>query len=143
MINKKRWLELRDVDFSKYVKEKQSMSYISWGDMELLAHLHLTDEELAVPTSYSVADSIVTVTIGDSNYPLAISDFRNNAVENPDSTDICDTIQRATVKAFARHFGLAHKLYESSYYNSEPKASAKPRESTPKSTAKPSNSNFF
>jgi hypothetical protein len=141
MINKKRWLELRDIDFSKYVKEKQSMSYISWGDMELLAHLHLTDEELAVPTSYSVADNIVTVTIGDNNYPLAISDFRNNAVENPDSTDICDTIQRATVKAFARHFGLAHKLYESSYYVSVPKASAKTSESKP--SKQPINSNFF
>jgi len=141
MINKKRWLELRDIDFSKYVKEKQSMSYISWGDMELLAHLHLTDEELAVPTSYSVADNIVTVTIGDNNYPLAISDFRNNAVENPDSTDICDTIQRATVKAFARHFGLAHKLYESSYYVSVPKASAKLSESKP--SKQPINSNFF
>jgi hypothetical protein len=141
MINKKRWLELRDIDFSKYVKEKQSMSYISWGDMELLAHLHLTDEELAVPTSYSVADNIVTVTIGDNNYPLAISDFRNNAVENPDSTDICDTIQRATVKAFARHFGLAHKLYESSYYVSLPKASAKLSESKP--SKQPINSNFF
>ena len=141
MINSKRWLELRDIDFSKYVKEKQSMSYISWGDMELLAHLHLTDEELAVPTSYSVADNIVTVTIGDNNYPLAISDFRNNAVENPDSTDICDTIQRATVKAFARHFGLAHKLYESSYYVSVPKASAKPSESKP--SKQPINSNFF
>ena len=124
MIKRERWLELRDVDFTKLVNEKQGMSYISWGDMEYLVRTHLTDEELSIPVSHTVDDGIVTVAIGTSRYPLAVSDFRNNAIENPDATDICDTLQRATVKAYARHFGLAHKLYESSYYK-EP--SAKPR----------------
>lgn len=141
MIKRERWLELRDVDFSSLVKEKQGMSYISWGDMEYLVHSNLTDEELQIPIDYSVADGIVTVGIGKSIYPLAISDFRNNAIENPDSTDICDTLQRATVKAYARHFGLAHKLYESTYYD-EP-SGAKTTRKPPAKTKAPSNSSDF
>ena len=142
MITRKRWLELRDVDFTSLVKTKQGMSYISWGDMEYLVRTHLTDEELSIPVSHTVDDGIVTVQLGTSMYPLAISDFRNNAVENPDATDICDTLQRATVKAYARHFGLAHKLYESSYYE---EAGAKPSSKQVASRKPPSkqNSQFF
>jgi hypothetical protein len=142
MIKRERWLELRDVDFTSLVKEKQGMSYISWGDMEYLVHSNLTDEELQTPVDYSVADGIVTVTIGTSKYPLAISDFRNNAIENPDATDICDTLQRATVKAYARHFGLAHKLYESSYYD-EPSAKTTTRKPPAKAKAPANSSSFF
>lgn len=123
-INNKRWLELREVDVSGYQHEKQGMTYIPWGEMELLLRTHLTDEEL-VPFAWAVEDGSVVVTLDGVRYPLAISDFRNNAIESPDATDVNDTLQRAIVKAYARHYGLGHKLYEANTYKSVATAKTK------------------
>lgn len=139
MITNKRWLELRDVDITPYIKQKQGMDFISWGDCELLMRLHMTDDEL-VPWESWLSDNTVFVKFeGYPIYSLAVSDFRNQAIENPDCTDIEDTRQRAFVKAVARCFGLGHKLYEQSYHaskgtsrvsNTPYKPSASPRKLT-------------
>lgn len=116
MISKLRWLELREVDTTKYEREKQGMTYISWGDMETLLFTNLTDEELVPWESWVSNGTVYVQFFGYPVYSLAISDFRNNAIENPDATDVEDTRQRAFVKAASRCFGIGHKLYEASYH---------------------------
>ena len=117
------------------------MSYIAWGDMELLLRTHLTDDEL-IPFQYAISEGTVTVIYGDEKYPLAVSDFRNNAIDNPDATDINDTLQRAFVKAAARHYGIGHKLYEASFYKQEP-ATSKRAAKKSSQVAPTNNSDFF
>ncbi len=137
MISKERWLELREVNVDAYVGAKQGMDYIAWGDMEYLLRKHLTEEEFVDWTS-EVIDGVVYIQFeGHQSYSLAVSDFRNNAIENPDTTDIEDTRQRAFVKAAARTFGLGHKLYESSYHKSKKKATKS------SSARRPSTPDFF
>lgn len=122
MITNEQWLENRDINVTPYVYQKQGMDYIPWGDMEVLLRMNV--KELPSWKSW-VENGIVFVQFeGYQVYSLAISDFRNNAIENPDSTDVEDTRQRAFVKAAARTFGIGHRLYEKDTYRE--------RASTPK-----------
>jgi hypothetical protein len=120
MISNERWLENRNFDVTPYIKTKQSMSYISWGDCEYLMRRLLTDEEFVNWESHLENSTVFIHFFGYPVYSLAVSDFRNNAIPNPDCTDVEDTRQRAFVKAVARCFGIGHKLYEGTSYDGSP-----------------------
>lgn len=121
---KDRWLELRDVDCSHLTREKQSMTYIPWNEYEVLLYTHLTNEELVPWEAYESKGVVYVSFQGYQVFSLAVSDFRNNPIDNPSAVDIENTKQRAFVKAGARTFGLGHRVYEASEYDqvdSEPK----------------------
>jgi hypothetical protein len=117
MISNERWLENRSFDVTPYCKAKQGMTYIPWGDCEFLMRRLLTEEEFVNWESHMENNTVFIHFFGYPVYSLAVSDFRNNAIPEPDCTDIEDTRQRAFVKAVARCFGIGHKLYEGTAYD--------------------------
>lgn len=132
LVDEAEWAASRELDYSNLVRDKNGIVYIAWGDMEVL----LRENFASFFCLQHVENGLVVTTLydGEGNqsqpYYLAISDFRNNAIANPDSTDVNDTMQRAFVKAVARETGLCHKLYEGSTYTDN-SYQAKPSPSKP------------
>lgn len=137
------WLSNRQIPYEHLVIQKQGMDYIAWGDAEVLMNEHCpgitwTSEVYQSGSTLSVR---VQLQLGDKHsqwYSLAVSDFKNNAIMEPDATDIEDTTQRAFVKAVARETGLFHKLYEATTYKQNTPSSASVR-----STRKPATADEF
>lgn len=125
LVTSETWLKNREVEYEHLVIQKQGMDYIAWGDAEVLMNTYSSGitwehEVVAQGSSLSVRVRLYDGEKTSQWYSLAVSDFKNNAILEPDATDIEDTTQRAFVKAVARETGLFHKLYEATTYKKEP-----------------------
>lgn len=126
------WLENREIPYEHLVIQKQGMDYIAWGDAEVLLNEHCPgiSWEYDIMGTTDVKGASVRVRLQYKEtvtqwYSLAVSDFKNNAILEPDVTDVEDTIQRCFVKAVARETGLFHKLYEATTYKKAPTATVR------------------
>lgn len=129
------WLANREVPYEHLVIQKQGMDYISWGDAEVLLNTHCPgvmweSDIYAMGSSLSVKVRLLLGECVSQWYSLAVSDFKNNAILDPDATDIEDTTQRAFVKAVARETGLFHRLYEGTTYKQAKEPTATVRSNT-------------
>lgn len=115
-IRNNKFNELRVLDVSKYVEEKNGFSYISWAHaVDLLLQRDPTATwEYKTPQVFS--DSImvycdVTAFGKTMSAHLAVTDYKNQAIKNPNAKQVADSMQRCLAKAIALH-GIALYLYQ-------------------------------
>ena len=113
------WETLSSIDCSKHVKDKGDFTYLSWvwawGILmenfpeSTIERLPLTYYESSVETQVSV-----TVRRGEATITrimwLPVMNFKNQAIDQPDSRMISDAYMRCLVKCIALH-GLGHYIY--------------------------------
>ena len=110
------WETLSQVDVSEYVEEKMNLSYLSWSRAWYLLCQKYADAKYLYHEPKKFEDGTmevaVTITIGECSRSatLPVMDYKNNAVQNPNSRQVNDTKMRCLVKCFAM-YGLGHYIY--------------------------------
>ena len=121
------WDELSQVDCSEHTEKKGNLTYLSWAWdwgilMEHYPNASYKFESFFVDQEGTVLDTMfypdgsasvhVTVSIGDLTRSmwLPVMDYKNNAIDNPNSRQISDAKMRCLVKCIAM-FGLGHYVY--------------------------------
>ena len=115
------WETLSAIDVNDKTKEKGGMTYLSWawawGALkdhypEATFKKHIHDGMAYIKDEKGNAFVEVTVTVEGISatelYP--VTDYKNNAISNPDAFQVNTALQRALVKAIAYH-GLGHYIY--------------------------------
>jgi hypothetical protein len=120
------WQKLSSIDVSNHIQKKGNLSYLSWAwawgvlkenypesgfDFREFESDGVTIDYMKYPDG--TASVHCTVHIGEnveSSMWLPVMDFRNNAIQNPDSRDVSDAKMRCLVKAIAL-LGLGHYIY--------------------------------
>jgi|TARA_Y100000114_G_C11759910_1_gene328968 hypothetical protein len=121
------WETLSKVDVSEHTEKKNGLTYLSWawawGKVKdhypnASFHKHMfgnIEGEKCLPYTcdeHGFAYVMVTINIEDQHltevYPVL--DYRNKAVQNPDSFQVNSALQRCLAKCCAMH-GLGHYIY--------------------------------
>jgi len=121
------WETLSKVDVSEQTEQKNGLTYLSWawawGKVKdhypnASFHKHMfgnIEGEKCLPYTcdeHGFAYVMVTINIEDQHltevYPVL--DYRNKAVQNPDSFQVNSALQRCLAKCCAMH-GLGHYIY--------------------------------
>ena len=115
------WATLSAIDVNDKTEEKGSMTYLpwawAWGKLkehypEATFKKHIHDGMAYIKDEKGNAFVEVTVTVEGISatelYP--VTDYKNNAISNPDAFQVNTALQRALVKAIAYH-GLGHYIY--------------------------------
>lgn len=115
------WATLSAIDVNDKTEEKGSMTYLpwawAWGTLkenypEATFKKHIHDGMAYIKDEKGNAFVEVTVTVEGISatelYP--VTDYKNNAISNPDAFQVNTALQRALVKAIAYH-GLGHYIY--------------------------------
>ena len=115
------WETLSAIDVKDKTKEKGGMTYLpwawAWGALkenypEATFKKHIHDGMAYIKDEKGNAFVEVTVTVEGISatelYP--VTDYKNNAISNPDAFQVNTALQRALVKAIAYH-GLGHYIY--------------------------------
>jgi len=115
------WETLSAIDVKDKTKEKGGMTYLpwawAWGALkenypEATFKKHIHDGMAYIKDEKGNAFVEVTVTVEGISatelYP--VTDYKNNAIPNPDAFEVNTALQRALVKAIAYH-GLGHYIY--------------------------------
>ena len=113
------WGTLSSIDCSKHVKDKGDFTYLSWvwawGILmenfpeSTINRLPLAYYEGTVETQVSVTVARNGATVTRIMW-LPVMNFKNQAIQQPDSRQISDTYMRCLVKCIALH-GLGHYIY--------------------------------
>jgi hypothetical protein len=117
------WDTLSKVDCSDHVEKKMNLSYLSWAWAWGILMENYPDAEIRfyeqkdsgipyVQMPDGTAEVRCQVKIGTLTRDmwLPVMDYKNNAVENPNSRQVSDTKMRCLVKCLAM-FGLGHYIY--------------------------------
>jgi len=115
------WETLSAIDVKDKTKKKGDMTYLpwawAWGALkenypEATFKKHIHDGMAYIKDEKGNAFVEVTVTVEGISatelYP--VTDYKNNAISNPDAFQVNTALQRALVKAIAYH-GLGHYIY--------------------------------
>ena len=115
------WATLSAIDVKDKTKKKGDMTYLpwawAWGALkekypEATFKKHIHDGMAYIKDEKGNAFVEVTVTVEGISatelYP--VTDYKNNAIPNPDAFQVNTALQRALVKAIAYH-GLGHYIY--------------------------------
>jgi len=128
------WETLSKIDVSKHTEEKNGLTYLSWAwawgkvkdhypEAKFIKHIWTTETYLDNPDRpdrglpYTRdwdgwAYVMVTVRIGDEEQTelMPVLDYKNKAIQNPDSFQVNTALQRCLAKCCAMH-GLGHYIY--------------------------------
>ena len=128
------WETLSKVDVSEHTEQKNGLTYLSWAwawgkvkdhypQAKFIKHIWTTETYLDNPDrpdrglSYTRdwdgwAYVMVTVRIGDEEQTelMPVLDYKNKAIQNPDSFQVNTALQRCLAKCCAMH-GLGHYIY--------------------------------
>lgn len=108
--------ELLAINVDKHVEYKGKLKYMSWSHAlaEIIKRDPAANWEFHEPTTFPDGSMLVwcSFTAFDKTIRmhLPVMDNRNQAVQNPNSRDVSDTMMRCLVKAIAAH-GLGLSLY--------------------------------
>ena len=122
LTRKQIWDTLSAIDVGEHLEMRGDYPYLPWATAKsiMMEHFpefwhknHLNEKEY--PAFYDHQERAmvrVTVYIGefDETEDYMVTDNKNNAIENPDPSDINDALKRAFVKSCAS-FGLGEYLY--------------------------------
>lgn len=109
------FIELSNINVSKYVEKKGNLSYLSWAYAvdQLMRQDPTANWEFHEPKMYG-STMMVSCTVTAFGKPvtmhLPVMDHRNKAVENPDAFVVNKNMMRCLVKAIACH-GLGLSIY--------------------------------
>jgi len=120
------WQKLSSVDVSNHIQKKGKLSYLSWAwawgvlkenypesgfkfhefeiDGAAIDYMKYPDGTASVHCTVHIGENV------ESSMWLPVMDFRNNAIQNPNSRDVSDAKMRCLVKAIAL-LGLGHYIY--------------------------------
>tara|TARA_R110000772_G_scaffold74227_1_gene161737 strand:+ start:6584 stop:7255 length:672 start_codon:yes stop_codon:yes gene_type:complete len=128
------WETLSKVDVSDHTEEKNGLTYLSWAwawgevknnfpQAKYVKHIWTTETYLDNPDrpdrglpytkdEHGYAYVAVTVRIGEEEQTeiMPVLDYKNKAVQNPDSFQVNTALQRCLAKCCAMH-GLGHYIY--------------------------------
>ena len=117
------WDTLSKIDCSDHIEKKMNLSYLSWAWAWGILMQHYPDAKIGfyeqkdtgipyVQMPDGTAEVRCRVQIGNliREMWLPVMDYKNNAVENPNSRQVSDTKMRCLVKCLAM-FGLGHYIY--------------------------------
>ena len=117
------WDTLSKVDCSDHIEKKMNLSYLSWAWAWGILMENYPDAQIRfyeqkdsgipyVQMPDGTAEVRCQVKIGTLTRDmwLPVMDYKNNAVENPNSRQVSDTKMRCLVKCLAM-FGLGHYIY--------------------------------
>ena len=110
------WNKLSAVEVGEFIESKNGFDYLSWSRAWALLMAHYPAATFEFDEMVTFADGSAevgcTIRIGDSSRhsTLAVMDFKNQAVLNPNSVDIQKAKQRVFVKAIA-YFGLGFSVF--------------------------------
>lgn len=125
------WTTLSPVDVSEHSEKKGRFTYLSWAwawacvkdrfplaEYTLLPDVHYADGTMEVR---------VEVTIHELSHTmwLAVMDYQNDAIQNPDAAAINIARMRCLVKCLAMH-GLGHYIYAGEDLPPDPDGQAEP-----------------
>lgn len=129
------WKKLSSIDVSNRTKEKNKMTYLSWAwSWGTLMENYPDSEYLILPEIYLNDGSCqveIKVTIRDKDrhasrtMRLAVMDYKNQAVINPDAVSLNKAHMRCLTKCLAL-FGLAHYIYANEDMPEASKVKSKP-----------------
>lgn len=113
----KSFIDLRGIDVSGKTKKKGNFSYLSWAwayDM-LMQNDENAEFSFPEPQTFNNGSVMIYCTVrafGKSKTAyLPVMDFKHNAIENPDATEVNKAMQRCLTKAIALH-GIGLYIYE-------------------------------
>ena len=128
------WETLSKVDVSEHTEQKNGLTYLSWAwawgkvkdhypQAKFIKHIWTTETYLDNPDrpdrglpytrdEHGYSYVMVTVRIGDEEQTelMPVLDYKNKAVQNPDSFQVNTALQRCLAKCCAMH-GLGHYIY--------------------------------
>lgn len=119
MLAKEIWDTLSQIDVSNHVEKKGNLSYLSWAWAwgVLMKHYPDTNYEFEMEKfdDGTVEVRVVVAITKDDNTVmrtmwLPVLDFKNKAIQNPNSFDINKSKMRCLTKCLAM-FGLGHYIY--------------------------------
>ena len=110
------WNKLSAVEVGEFIESKNGFDYLSWSRAWALLMAHYPAATFEFDEMVTFADGSAevgcTIRIGDCSrhITLAVMNFNNQAVSNPNSVDIQNSKQRVFVKAIA-YFGLGFSVF--------------------------------
>lgn len=110
------WSKLASIDVSAHTEKKQSFTYLSWTWAWATLQAHYPDSNYRFrPDVYTPSGTcevwVDLEVMGVSREMwLAVTDFRNQPIKNPNCDVIANARMRCLVKAIAM-FGLGHYIY--------------------------------
>ena len=110
------WKKLTAVEVGEFIESKNGFDYLSWSRAWALLMAHYPAATFEFDEMVTFADGSAevgcTIRIGDCSRhsTLAVMNFKNEAVSNPNSVDIQNSKQRVFVKAIA-YFGLGFSVF--------------------------------
>ena len=140
-VYKEVWDTLSAVDVSDHTQEKGGLTYLSWAWAWGVLMEHYPDaefefsEEKFFPDGSCQVECEVSIRGASRSIWLAVMDYRNNAIENPNARNISDTRMRCLVKCLAI-WGLGHYIYAGEDVPSKADASKDKEEETVKTNGK-------
>tara|TARA_R110002020_G_scaffold54691_8_gene152344 strand:- start:298 stop:927 length:630 start_codon:yes stop_codon:yes gene_type:complete len=109
--------DLRSKDYKKFVESKGQFAYLSWAKcLDLVKQIdpYLRYELVdLIDTGQSKVVHVRLYYFGDKVHDeyLAVRDYRNKAVANPDAAQVENTFRRAVAKAISMCFGYGIELW--------------------------------
>jgi len=119
MLSKKIWDTLSKVDVSAYVEKKGNLTYLSWAWAWRVLMEHFPDVQYEFDVEKfddGTVEVRVAVSISEEGQDvvrhmwLPVMDYKNKAIQNPDSFAINTAKMRCLTKCLAM-FGLGHYIY--------------------------------
>jgi hypothetical protein len=117
------WDTLSKIDCSDHIEKKMNLSYLSWAWAWGILMQHYPDAKIGFYEQKETGIPYVQMPDGSAEVRcrvqigsliremwLPVMDYKNNAVENPNSRQVSDTKMRCLVKCLAL-FGLGHYIY--------------------------------
>lgn len=129
MSAKKIWDTLSVIDVNEHTDKKGRFTYLSWTWAWATMMENFPDTEYEMSTHFmsngtaEVRCSMVVTSDGEQvrrNMWLAVTDFNNKAIPNPDSMDINTAKMRCLVKCLCM-YGLGHYIYAGESFPTEEK----------------------
>ena len=122
---KKTFITLSNIDVNEYTEKKGQFTYLSWTwawktlveNTESAAYIWNEDKVFSDGTM----EVSCSLTVNDHTLPmwLAVTDYKNEAIKEPDSASINTARMRCLVKAMAM-FGLGHYIYAGESFPLDP-----------------------
>lgn len=110
------WQTLHAINCQEHTEKKGKFTYLGWTWAWAMVKQHYPEAVYTVEPENVMQDGTVevntTVTIGDITLPmwLAVTDFNNVSIKEPDSSAVANSRMRCLTKNLAM-FGLGHYLY--------------------------------
>ena len=122
---KKTFITLSNIDVNEHTEKKGQFTYLSWTwawktlveNTESAAYIWNEDKVFSDGTM----EVSCSLTVNDHTLPmwLAVTDYKNEAIKEPDSHSINTARMRCLVKAMAM-FGLGHYIYAGESFPLDP-----------------------